>query len=116
MRDKGLPCFEKVYAIDTNGAARFSDIVAFSTTSNIAYIIDPTIRFETNDIEQDKNISNEKEDIYKKCIPFYEEKYASTFGKRDWVVRGLWFGSRGTVGESVLNFFKELHLDITKLN
>lgn len=115
LRDKNFPCFEEVYAIDTDGRSRFSDIIAFDPKSTKAYIIDPTIRYETSDIEQDKKICEEKQQIYEKCIPYYNEKYAATFGVRDWNVRGLWFGSRGTVGDSVLRFFSELKLDICNI-
>lgn len=41
------------------------------------------------------------------------------FGVRNWSVRGLWlgigFGSRGTFGASVVNFFNEFKLDFSKL-
>ena len=108
-------CFEEVHAIDTEGHSRFSDIVAFHPKLPNAYIIDPTIRYETSNSQQDDEIQKEKEEIYKKCIPFYEAKYASTFGTRKWSVRGLWFGSRGTFGASVINLFDELKLDKTRL-
>ena len=58
----------------------------------------------------------EKATIYESCIPFYDEKYSAMFGKRNWKVRGLWFGSRGTVGASVVNFFKETKLDVSKIS
>lgn len=111
LRTKGFTCFEEVYAIDSEGRSRFSDIIAFQHNSTKAYIIDPTIRYETNDISQDQNIKDEKENIYSKCIPFYNEKYMESFGERDWCVRGLWFGSRGTFGNSVIEFFREVKLD-----
>lgn len=115
LRKIGFSCFEEVYAIDSEGRTRYSDIIAFQPNSKNAFIIDPTIRFESNDIGQDKSIRDEKNDIYSKCIPFYEEKYRDSFGERSWKVRGLWFGSRGTFGNSVLEFFKEVKLDSANL-
>src|ERR1700761_7726107 len=56
LRALGFICFEEVYAVDSDGRSRFSDIVAFQPNSTKAYIIDPTIRYETNDINQDQTI------------------------------------------------------------
>ena len=115
LRDKSFTCFEEVYAIDSEGRSRFSDIIAFQPNSKNAFIIDPTIRYESNDANQDQSIQEEKESIYSKCIPFYKEKYTEAFGERDWKVRGLWFGSRGTFGKSVLDFFREVKIDNSNL-
>lgn len=115
LRAKGFECFEEVYAVDSDGRARFNDIIAFEPKSKKAYIIDPTIRYETSNFEQDKLISVGKSNIYEKCIPFLAEKYADKYGKREWLVRGLWFGSRGTVGQSVLSLFHELGLNTSAI-
>lgn len=115
LTDKEFECFQEVYAVDTDGRSRFCDIVAFQPKSNKAFILDPTIRYEVNDIEQDKMICKEKADIYEKCIPFLNEKYATKFGIREWTVHGLWFGSRGTVGDSVMNFFRDFKLPLSAL-
>ena len=80
-----------------------------------AYIIDPTIRYENNDPEQDDKICNEKLMIYEKCISYYKDKYTLEFGQREWLVRGLWFGSRGTVGKSVIKFFNDFKLEQSHL-
>ena len=114
LREKNYECYEEVYAVDTDGASRFSDIIAFDPKAPKAYIIDPTIRYETNNREQDKDICEEKTAIYNKCIPFYSEKYSS-FGPREWTVKGLFFGRRGSYGESVINFFNDFKLDKAKL-
>lgn len=115
LREKGFECFDEVYAIDTDGKSRFSDIIAFDLKSKNAFIVDPTIRYENNDTNQDDVITKEKREIYEKCIPFYAERYRETFGERNWSVRGLWFGSRGCIGNSVINFFKEQKLNCDKL-
>src|ERR1700744_5631879 len=90
-------------------------ILLHSTLNHQKHIIDPTIRYETSDVRQDELVQIEKENIYKKCIPFYEEKYMESFGIRKWSVRGLWFGGRGTFGQSVTNFFSEFKLDFSHL-
>ena len=115
LEEKALKCFEEVHAIDSEGRSRFSDIIAFDTKKKKAYIIDPTIRYETNDTEQDSKVVNEKRSIYEKCIPFYKEKYKDTYNYNDWTVIGLWFGSRGSFGNSVLEFFDHFKLNKSKL-
>ena len=115
LREKGYECYDEVYAVDTEGRSRFSDIIAFDPKSTKAYIIDPTVRYETNDPDQDQKIHQEKKEIYEKCIPFYSEKYLSSYGVRNWIVQGLWFGSRGCLGRSVIEFFKEFKIDSVKL-
>jgi len=104
-----------VYAVDSDGHSRFSDIIAFDPKNASAYIIDPTVRYETNDPDQDERIRQEKKSIYEKCIAFYSEKYVSKFGLRKWTVLGLWFGSRGCFGKSVIDFFNKFKLDESKL-
>lgn len=115
LKEKNLTCFDEVHATDTGGQSRFSDIIAFHPKLPNAYIIDPTIRYETSNPHQDDEIQKEKAEIYEKCIPFYEEKYANEFGIRQWAVRGMWFGSRGSFGNSVMNLFDELKLDKSRL-
>lgn len=55
-REKKFECFDEVYTVDTDEISRFSDIIAFESKSNNAYIIDPTVRYETNDPEPGKMI------------------------------------------------------------
>ena len=68
--------------------------LAFKQKYKEAYIFDPTIGYETNNINQGDEICKEKREIYEKCIPFLNEKYAPKFGVRKWSVHDLWFGSR----------------------
>lgn len=115
MTEKDFDCHEEVYTVDTDGKSRFCDIVAFHKKSNQAYILDPTIRYETNDPKQDEKICKEKREIYEKCIEFLKEKYTAKYGIRWWKVIGLWVGSRGAAGSSVLNFFNNLKLPLSEL-
>ena len=56
-------CFEEVHAIDETGVSRFADIVAFKKGSKMAYILDPTIRFDKNE-DQARLVDQEKRNIY----------------------------------------------------
>lgn len=71
-----------------------------------------TIRYESNDINQDELITKEKREYkYEK----YADRYRDSFGDRYWCVKGLWFGSVGSIGKSVIDFFKVFNLDCDKL-
>ncbi|CAH1405609.1 unnamed protein product [Nezara viridula] len=53
-------------------------------------------------------VEREKKNTYDKCIPFLKEKFRETFGEREFTVRGLWFGSRGTIPKRTRSFLEEL--------
>ena len=90
------------------GSSRRIDILAFDTKSERAFIIDPTIRFEKNE-DIDEVVQKEKERIYRGCIQDLSRRYEQ-FGKRDFEVIGLWWGSRGTVSKGVETFFGRFKL------
>lgn len=100
---------DEAYCTDESGSSRFVDILAFDPKSSKAYIIDPTIRYERN-ADVDSEVREEKEKIYKPCIPDLQKRYAS-FGKRSYEVVGLWIGARGAIGQSMIDFFTEFQLD-----
>ena len=77
--------------------------------SNEAFIIDPTIRFETNNKDQAKKVDLEKRTIYEGCVPFLKEKYRERYNK--FTVRGLLFGARGTIYSLTTEFFRQLGLE-----
>lgn len=52
------------------------DILPFSATENEPLIVYPTIWLDTNYQNQDRSIQAGKEEIYTKCIPYLQEKYA----------------------------------------
>ena len=111
----GFTCYEEVHAIDGDGRNRFIDIVAFQKNSSSAFLIDPTIRFETNDHNQAQKVDIEKRTIYESCIPFLKEKYCQSFGDRNFYVKGLLFGSRGTIYKEVKQFFQEFGIELKHL-
>ena len=109
MVEKGYHCEDEVTCVDGNGLNRRVDILAFKQGSDQAYIIDPTIRYETNE-DLNMKVQDEKHGIYASCAPDLAEKYQH-FGLRDFEVIGLWFGARGTVSTGVVNFFTRFRLD-----
>ena len=110
---KGFACYDEVECIDGNNRNRYVDILAFAPNSNKAYIIDPTIRFETN-ADLDTIVQREKEDRYQSCISDLSLQYAH-MGQRDYEVLGVWFGSRGTIGRTALELFEKFNLDKREL-
>ena len=109
LEAKGYECFDEVTCLDGNQSIRRIDILAFDRNSSRAFLVDPTIRFETNQ-DMDMIVQEEKNGIYHSCIPFLAEKY-SHFGERDFEVIGLFFGARGTIGRNVVQFFDRFELD-----
>ena len=113
LQDKGFDCYDEVTCIDDNGTNRRVDILAFDLKSNKAYVIDPTVRFENNE-DMDEVVQLEKAGIYDKCFNDLKERYKQ-YGERQLETIGLWFGSRGTIGKNVVNFFERFQLDKKKL-
>ena len=79
------------------------DIIAFRDDDPRALIVDPTIRYETNDLDKASNVEYEKHQIYSKCVEYYNEKYFPIYGNKEYKVYGLLFGSRGTPSTSVIS-------------
>ena len=72
-------------------------------------MVDPTIRYETNnDIGQD--VQAEKEGLYASCAKSINDLFAN-HGKREFRVFGLWVGGRGTISREMEQFFKSFRLD-----
>ena len=57
-----------------NGSIRRADIIAIEKSSRRSFIIDPTVRFET-DVDQMLAVDIEKKSIYEPTIPYFQEKY-----------------------------------------
>ena len=109
LRQRGFHTVDEAFCKDDIGANRFIDIVAFDTKSNRAYIIDPTVRLETN-ADIDSIVREEKKQIYEPCISDLEKRFES-YGKREFEVLGLWMGAKGTISPSLLEFFERFDLD-----
>lgn len=115
LKEKKVECFEEVACVDSHGSRRFCDIVAFPKNNKKAYILDPTVRFESNDSEQAVKIDQEKKSIYEPCIEYLKERYSQEFPSREYEVIGLWFGARGTIGQHVITLFENFNLNKSHL-
>lgn len=104
---------DEAFCTDANGSNRFVDILAYKQNASKAFIIDPTIRFETNE-DMDTLVAAEKKSIYEPCVPDIRRRYPN-LANREFAVIGLWMGARGTVGRSLVDFFKEFELPLSYL-
>jgi hypothetical protein len=109
MTQKGFDCFDEVFCLDGDHSRRFADIVAFEKNTNKAYVIDPTVRYETNE-DVGALADAEKKKIYDSCVPDIKLRYHQ-FGDREFEVIGLWFGARGAVSKEIIQFFERFKLD-----
>ena len=83
--------------------------ISFDPRTDEAYVIDPSVRFETNR-DMDAEVQDDKVRIYRGCIQDLARRYRH-YGERKFEVIGLWFGSRGAIGTGVLEFFERFRLD-----
>ncbi|KAJ4447060.1 hypothetical protein ANN_09049 [Periplaneta americana] len=103
LKEVGFTVHQEVQGLATQGSVRRIDIIAIK--NNSAYILDPTIRFETH-ADQPHEVDSEKKRIYEPTIPFYKDKY-SLFHID---VIGLMVGARGTIPSFFANKCKNLGL------
>ena len=109
LQEKGFTCFDEVTCASEDGTNRRIDILAFEPNSTKAYLIDPTIRYESGE-DMDHLVQEEKASIYNQCFKDLSYKYKE-YGAREYEVIGIWFGGRGTIGSSALAFFERFGLD-----
>ena len=110
LRKKGWEVEEEISCIATNGSTRRVDILAYSKTTRIGYIIDPTIRYEKN-ADQSEEVDQEKKIIYEPTIPYFKTKY----DLNSLEVIGLLIGARGVIPKFFSNFLKQFDLPKTLL-
>ncbi|KAJ4426415.1 hypothetical protein ANN_27229 [Periplaneta americana] len=99
ISDADYNTFEEVHGLSVTGST--IDIIAFTTRSG--FIIDPTVRFETNE-EQPAEVDKKKE---------YLQSYHSILppkipARKELEVIGLLFGARGTATLFMKDVFKRL--------
>ncbi|CAH1407963.1 unnamed protein product [Nezara viridula] len=93
LRERKFTCSDEVYCIDSKDSTRYADIIAFFNTGRTALILDPTdLRAMTSIKLRNSVRPSERE--------------------REFTVRGLWFGSRGTIPKRTRKFLEELGVDI----
>lgn len=103
LKEVGFTVHQEVQGLATQGSVRRIDIIAIK--NNSAYILDPTIRFETH-ADQPHEVDSEKKRIYEPTIPFYKDKYSLSHID----VIGLMVGARGTIPSFFVNKCKNLGL------
>jgi Reverse transcriptase (RNA-dependent DNA polymerase) len=92
LRKKKFIVHEEVHCVADNGSNRRVDILVFDSVTLNGYIIDPTVRLET-DKDQPVNVHLEKTNIYTPCIPYLLHRYQLASLE----VIGLLVGARGTI-------------------
>lgn len=108
LREKGFHCVIEAYCKDGGGENRYVDILAAKPGLSTAFIIDPTVRWESNG-DVGEVVQRDKASIYDSCVPYIKENY-TFIGKRDVEVIGLWFGARGTICKRTVDFFDRIGL------
>lgn len=113
LEEKGYECIDEAPCIDDYGSHRRIDILAFDTKSTKAYLIDPTVRYETN-ADLDTMVQLEKQSIYERCYDDLARRYPQ-YGAREYETIGLWMGARGCISTGLVNFFDRFRLDKRQL-
>ncbi|KAJ4450978.1 hypothetical protein ANN_02413 [Periplaneta americana] len=90
LKDADYNTFEEVHGLSVTGSTRRIDIIALKESTRSGYIIDPTVRFETDE-EQPAEVDNEKKNIYNPAIPYYLKK---KYQLKELEVIGLLVGAR----------------------
>lgn len=98
LLSKGYEVYREVHCVSEDGKNRRADLIVLdkknivSKSKQIAFILDPTVRFELNS-DQPELVDKEKKSIYEPCIPYFQSKYGIT----NWEVHGILVGSRGVL-------------------
>ena len=100
---KGYEVYEEVPCIALQGGSQRIDRIAIDRKNNSAFILDPTIRSET-DSNQPEVVNIEKKDIYDATILYFQEKYKIN----NISVIGLFIGTQGTIPKYLVKFFKSV--------
>ncbi|KAJ4441109.1 hypothetical protein ANN_10959 [Periplaneta americana] len=103
LKDADYNTFEEEHGLSDTGSTRHIDIIAFKESTRSGFIIDPTVRFKTNE-EQPAEVDKEKKNIYNPTIPYYLQKCQL----EELEVIGLLVGARGTAILFMKDAFKRL--------
>ncbi|KAJ4429520.1 hypothetical protein ANN_21689 [Periplaneta americana] len=93
----------EVHGLSVTGSTRRIDIIAFKESTRSGFIIDSTVRFETDE-GLPAEVDNEKKNIYDPTIPYYLQKYQM----KELEVIGLLVGARGTATLFMKDVLKRL--------
>uniref|UniRef100_A0A8D8W4U5 Reverse transcriptase n=1 Tax=Cacopsylla melanoneura TaxID=428564 RepID=A0A8D8W4U5_9HEMI len=104
---KSYEVYEEVGGLANDGSVRRIDIIAIDRKKKSGIIIDPTIRFEVQQV-QPLEIDKDKKDIsYLLSVTHYKEKYSL----EEIEVVGLMIGARGTITSFFINFCKRFNIN-----
>jgi hypothetical protein len=107
MNDVGFEVAEEVHCIADGGSTRRIDIIAYNSQNKEGYILDPTVRFESGNCEeQSLKVDEEKKGIYEPCINYFKNAYNLEHIE----VIGLYVGARGTIPKFVQSFVSRFGL------
>jgi len=90
LRKKRFEVREEVHCLaytedNSHQNRRADSMVILDRTKSKGMILDATLRWETNEDNQDKLVDEEKKFIYEPTLPFFKEKYHTN----NWEVHGL---------------------------
>lgn len=105
LKSHGWTVFEEVDCIADQGSTRRIDILAFNKSKK-GYIIDPTIRFESNNPQHASDVDIEKRSIYEPCVDYIENTHNLT----NIEVIGLLVGARGCLSKFFDDFCQKFKL------
>ena len=111
MIDRGWIAEQEVVCQDVNGISRRVDIFVYNPITSKGFILDPTIRMES-DFDQFELVNREKKDIYEPCIPYFSQRY----NIRDIEVIGLYVGARGTITKQFVQFLKDFKIPLAVID
>lgn len=94
-----FPCLSQ------DGSNRRVDIIAYDEESRNGFIIDPTVRYES-DLLQPQNVNEEKQRIYEPCILDIQQRCKL----KKLEVIGLFIGARGTISTFFKDFCKRFKI------
>lgn len=80
LETKKYTYFLEACCLDTESPTKFVNILVCSAKGKETLLVDPTIRFKANDEDQDHKIQKDKEKMYKKYIPYLQDR--EEFGER----------------------------------
>ena len=92
--------------ISTDGSIRRVDLVIYNEDSRNGYILDPTVRFETDE-NQPESVNEEKKRLYEPCIADIQTKLKL----KQLSVIGLMVGARGTIPKFFAEFCQKFKIN-----
>lgn len=110
LRKLGWTVIEEFACLSTDGSNRRVDLIVYNERSRNGFILDPTVRFETDE-NQPASVNEEKQRLYEPCVTDIQAKCKL----KHLQVIGLLIGARGTIPKFVLDVFKQFEVNGTMI-